>query len=45
MMQDIMYHKVQTVGGLSYYVFENALVLKISEFNGDDGKGKTGEEK
>ena len=25
--------------------FENVLILKISEFNGDDGKGKTGEEK
>ena len=44
-MQDIMYHNVQTVGGLSYYAFENALILKISEFNSDDGKRKTGEEK
>ena len=25
--------------------FENVLILKISEFNGDDGKGKTREEK
>ena len=41
-MQDIMYHNVQTVGGWSYYAFENALTLKISEFNSDDGKRKTG---